>query len=106
MHSHLESHPGPCEGRNVVTDTTTAPDTSGALSAMKLPQLQALASELGVSGASKMKKSDLVDAINNGGVVANAPAATAEAPARDESQGDRARRAAEAVATAASTDAP
>ncbi|PKQ17682.1 MAG: hypothetical protein CVT68_07265, partial [Actinobacteria bacterium HGW-Actinobacteria-8] len=35
---------------------------------MKLPQLQALASELGVAGVSKMKKSDLVAAINNGGV--------------------------------------
>ncbi len=36
---------------------------------MKIPQLQALASELGVSGTTKMRKSDLVDAIKNGGVV-------------------------------------
>jgi len=51
-----------------VTDTSVAGNTSSALSAMKLPQLQALASELGVAGVSKMKKSDLVAAINNGGV--------------------------------------
>ncbi|MFN3865909.1 MAG: transcription termination factor Rho [Demequina sp.] len=47
---------------------------------MKLPQLQALASELGVSGVKKMRKSDLVEAISNGGVVppkADAPAAPA-----------------------------
>ncbi len=51
-----------------MTDTSVAGNTSSALSAMKLPQLQALASELGVAGVSKMKKSDLVAAINNGGV--------------------------------------
>jgi transcription termination factor Rho len=52
---------------------------------MKLPQLQALASELGVAGVSKLKKSDLVDAINNGGVAKAAPARTDsvnEAPVR------------------------
>jgi len=68
-----------------VTDTTVAASTSAALSAMKLPQLQALASELGVAGVSKLKKSDLVDAINNGGVAKAAPARTDsanEAPAR------------------------
>jgi transcription termination factor Rho len=65
-----------------VTDTTEAPQTaSGAtgLTAMKLPQLQALASELGVSGTTKMKKSELMEAINNGGVV----------PAKAESQARR-----------------
>ena len=51
-----------------MTDTSVAGNTSAALTAMKLPQLQALASELGVAGVSKMKKSDLVAAINNGGV--------------------------------------
>ncbi len=45
-----------------------------SLSAMKLPQLQALASELGVSGTSNMKKGDLVDAIQSGGVVSPARA--------------------------------
>ena len=68
-----------------MTDTTVAADTSAALSAMKLPQLQALASELGVAGVTKMKKSDLVDAISNGGVAKAAPArkdSADEAPAR------------------------
>ncbi|WP_084039684.1 transcription termination factor Rho [Demequina sp. NBRC 110053] len=57
---------------------------------MKLPQLQALASELGVSGVKKMRKGDLVEAIKNGGVVpskkspaeskADAPAPSTDAP--------------------------
>ena len=51
-----------------MTDTTVASaDNSAALSAMKLPQLQALASELGVSGVKKMRKGDLIEAIKNGG---------------------------------------
>src|SRR5690606_41974471 len=113
-HSHsVQATRALCEGRTKLTDTNVAADSSAALSAMKLPQLQALASELGVSGASKMKKSDLVDAIQNGGGVAdaapavgspqletNAPSAPAAAPdaASDAGDGDRARRAAEAVA--------
>ncbi|MBC7549530.1 MAG: Rho termination factor N-terminal domain-containing protein, partial [Cellulomonas sp.] len=36
---------------------------SAAISALRLPELQALASQLGVTGTSKMRKSDLVDAI-------------------------------------------
>jgi transcription termination factor Rho len=36
---------------------------SGALSSLRLPELQALASELGLSGTSGMRKSDLVTAI-------------------------------------------
>ena len=45
---------------------TTSGDTgsrTGSLSALRLPQLQALASDLGLSGTGKMRKSDLVDAI-------------------------------------------
>ena len=89
-----------------MTDTTTAAvDNSAALTAMKLPQLQALASELGVSGTAKMRKSDLVDAIQNGG----APVATpkqAQAPAQHQSEdaAERARRAAIAVTEAAQID--
>jgi len=57
-----------------VTDTTVAADQTATLSAMKLPQLQALAAELGVSGTARMRKKDLVEAIKNGGVVpAKAP---------------------------------
>ncbi|WP_061961782.1 transcription termination factor Rho [Demequina flava] len=81
-----------------MTDTTAAAaDNSAALSAMKLPQLQALASELGVSGVKKMRKGDLIQAIQNGGV-APAKAAPAsnnkgdapakEAPAKDKQPAD------------------
>ena len=69
-----------------MTETHVAANTGAALSAMKIPQLQALASELGVSGVSKMKKSDLVDAIKNGGVVTpRATADQAQAPAAQNS---------------------
>ncbi|HEX5511912.1 MAG TPA: transcription termination factor Rho, partial [Actinomycetales bacterium] len=40
-----------------------APARKVALSAMRLPQLQALASELGVKGTGRMRKSDLLEAI-------------------------------------------
>jgi len=69
-----------------VNNTSVAADKTATLSAMKLPQLQALASELGVSGTTKMRKSDLVDAIKNGGVVApKADAPKQEAPKRTRS---------------------
>jgi len=104
-----------------VTDTTTvAANNSAALSAMKLPQLQALASELGVSGTAKMRKSDLVEAIKNGGAPVEAPQqpvqaeqsappqAPAEQPAAEQPQAEgaaeRARRAALAVTEAAAND--
>ncbi|WHP18570.1 transcription termination factor Rho [Cellulomonas sp. ES6] len=35
----------------------------GAISAMRMPELQALAAQLGVTGTSRMRKTDLVDAI-------------------------------------------
>ena len=85
-----------------MTDTTTvAADNSAALNAMKLPQLQALASELGVSGTTKMRKSDLVQAIQNGG----APVESA-LPVRTDTEdaAERARRAAAAVTEAALND--
>ncbi|MFO7244864.1 MAG: transcription termination factor Rho [Actinomycetes bacterium] len=81
-----------------MTDTSVAADSSAALSAMKLPQLQALAAELGVPGASKMKKSDLVDAITNGGVVADAAPATSSPEPQS--------AAAEAPVSAPAADAP
>lgn len=47
---------------------------AGSITALRLPELQALASELGVKGTSKMRKGDLVEAINaaRGGVRAHA----------------------------------
>ena len=53
-----------------VTDTTTleastgaSPRRSGALTAMRLAELQGLASSMGISGTTKMRKGDLVAAI-------------------------------------------
>ncbi len=70
-----------------MTDTTeiaaAAPASTGTvdLSTLRLPQLQAVASQLGISGTGRMRKSELLEAIQtrqNGG---SAPAPTA-APAR------------------------
>ena len=61
-------------------------NSSSDLSALKLPELQALASSLGISGASKLRKGDLVAAISstqNAGPAADstvAPAPVAAAP--------------------------
>ncbi|NTW42551.1 MAG: transcription termination factor Rho, partial [Cellulomonadaceae bacterium] len=44
---------------------STGGSARGAISALRLPELQALAAELGVTGTSKMRKSDLMDAIKN-----------------------------------------
>ncbi|WP_022872792.1 transcription termination factor Rho [Nesterenkonia alba] len=62
-----------------MTDTTaeTAPAdnaANGGLAGLKLAQLKALASQLGIPGSSRMRKSDLVDAISahqRGGAVAD-----------------------------------
>ena len=43
---------------------TEAPAKSSGLAGLKLAQLQALASQLGISGGSRMRKGDLVSAIS------------------------------------------
>lgn len=98
-----------------MTDTTTtaAPAdsgdaaTRGALSGLRLPQLQALASELGVKGTSKMRKGDLLEAIRShqgGGASANGSAPRADvATATEVPATERpARRSRRAVAAAGS----
>ncbi|WP_172627400.1 Rho termination factor N-terminal domain-containing protein, partial [Zafaria cholistanensis] len=70
----------------VDTTSAEAPKSSG-LAGLKLAQLQALASQLGITGASRMRKGDLVAAISShqrGGSVADREAAAkeAKAPAR------------------------
>jgi transcription termination factor Rho len=66
-----------------VTDTTeiaaAAPASTGTvdLSTLRLPQLQAVASQLGISGTGRMRKSELLEAIQtrqNGGTPAAPPA--------------------------------
>ncbi|MHC5558135.1 transcription termination factor Rho [Kocuria sp. U4B] len=67
------------------TEETTADPRSAGLSALKLAQLQALASQLGITGARRMRKSLLVDAIaahQRGGAVADRDRAVEEKIAR------------------------
>lgn len=68
-----------------MTDTIDAAATT-TISAMRLPELQALAAQLGVKGTSKMRKGDLVQAISaarsGDRPAAAAPAAEEAAPAR------------------------
>jgi transcription termination factor Rho len=60
-------------------------DSRAALSALRLPELQAMAAERGITGTSKLRKGDLVDAINeknsNTETSAAAAPASTEAPA-------------------------
>ena len=50
-----------------MTESTeqTTPTNGGGLASLKLAQLQALASQLGIAGGSRMRKADLVTAISD-----------------------------------------
>ncbi|MCW2571196.1 MAG: rho, partial [Frankiales bacterium] len=80
---------GPAHGAaSTEQDTSAAADspaprtrrraTSGGLAAMVLPELQAMAGELGISGVGRLRKSQLIEAIQErqGGGAAAAPAAS------------------------------
>lgn len=63
-------------------ESSAAPAKSSGLAGLKLAQLQALASQLGISGGSRMRKGDLVSAISAhraGTPAVKAPARTAKA---------------------------
>ncbi|WP_284751232.1 transcription termination factor Rho [Arthrobacter sp. efr-133-R2A-120] len=85
-------------------ESTAATAKSSGLAGLKLAQLQALASQLGISGGSRMRKGDLVSAISAhraGATTSKAPTgakavATKAAPAAPEAE----------TAAAASTEAP
>ncbi|MEP7764086.1 transcription termination factor Rho [Sanguibacter sp. 25GB23B1] len=64
---------------DAVSSTADGSPRSGAISALRLPELQALAAQLGVKGTSKMRKSDLLDVIKatQGGATTR-PARSAE----------------------------
>ncbi|KQW07768.1 transcription termination factor Rho [Leifsonia sp. Root4] len=62
-----------------VTPGATGAHTRTALNALRVAELQALANELGISGAGKLRKGELVDAITES--QASAASAPAEAPA-------------------------
>ncbi|WP_343901967.1 transcription termination factor Rho [Arthrobacter rhombi] len=80
-----------------VEETSTAPQNG--LAGLKLAQLQALASQLGITGGSRMRKGDLVTAISNhqrGGSVADrekapkAESAPKQAAATEQAPADKA----------------
>jgi transcription termination factor Rho len=55
------------KGTLLVTDLTVQanrPDSSANLASLRVPELLALASELGINGAAKLRKGELVDAIS------------------------------------------
>ena len=57
----------PGKGTLLVTDLTVQanrPDSSTNLASLRVPELLALASELGISGATKLRKGELVDTIS------------------------------------------
>lgn len=87
--------------------STAAPAKSSGLAGLKLAQLQALASQLGISGGSRMRKGDLVSAISahrSGTPVSKAPARAAEKASEN---GTVAQAAAPAAAPAAAdSEAP
>ncbi|MFI2753535.1 transcription termination factor Rho [Cellulomonas sp. P22] len=94
-----------------VSNSSDGPSKSGAISALRLPELQALAAQLGVTGTSKMRKSDLVDAIKakRGGGRPSAAAAGSGAPSRsaEPTRSEQATSTApSAGAAAATSDAP
>ncbi|MBD5786302.1 transcription termination factor Rho [Cellulosimicrobium terreum] len=66
------------------TGATGGNARNGALSTLRLPELQALAGQLGVKGTSKMRKSDLVDVIRARTGEQGAPARPATDGARTE----------------------
>ena len=64
-----------------------APKRTGALSAMRLSELQQVANELGISGTAKMRKSDLLTAIRerrSGGSAASTQSAPTQRDTTDE----------------------
>ncbi|MGP4974790.1 transcription termination factor Rho [Brachybacterium tyrofermentans] len=59
-----------------MNDTTSGAD----LAAKKLPELQSIATGLGIKGARRLRKGELIDAIRGGGSSSTVPAAASEAP--------------------------
>jgi len=86
-----------------VTDVNvraTSTDSRANLTALRLPELQALAVELGINGASKLRKGELVNAINEVQDNNTASAPTTDAPVSEAPAAE----APEAAAPAASAD--
>ena len=95
-----------------MTDTTTleatsgtSPRRSGALTAMRLAELQGLASSMGISGTAKMRKGDLVAAIKARQNGESGPASSGEPrrARREPGQATRATQSSEATGAAQAT---
>ncbi|MEN8581966.1 transcription termination factor Rho [Burkholderia sp. RS01] len=81
MTETTELSPAVDTSSSVSGSLTEAPAKSSGLAGLKLAQLQALASQLGISGGSRMRKGDLVSAISAhraGSSASKAPARAAE----------------------------
>ena len=83
-------------------ESTAAPAKSSGLAGLKLAQLQALASQLGISGGSRMRKGDLVSAIS----AHRAGTFTTKAPAKAAVKAPETTPAPAAAAPAAASEAP
>ena len=79
------------------------PAAGGSLSALRLPQLQAIASELGISGTGRMRKSDLLEAIR---ARQSGQPVQQELALRGDNQNARADRSADRPAAQPAADAP
>jgi transcription termination factor Rho len=94
------------------TAKSAGPAQQAGLAGLKLAQLQALAGQLGITGGSRMRKGDLVDAISahqRGSSVADRPARAAReeaAPVAAEAPAKRAPRAKAGAAAAPVQEAP
>ncbi|MFF2246776.1 transcription termination factor Rho [Arthrobacter sp. NPDC058130] len=101
----------PAVDTSSAAESTAAPAKSSGLAGLKLAQLQALASQLGISGGSRMRKGDLVTAISAhraGTPVSKGPARAAEKASDNGTVSQAAARAAEPAAApaAAAEEAP
>ncbi|WP_258068618.1 transcription termination factor Rho [Arthrobacter sp. N199823] len=73
--------------KSAESNTTGAPAKSAGLAGLKLAQLQALAGQLGITGGSRMRKGDLVEAISahqRGSSVADRPVRSSSKAGADE----------------------
>ncbi|KIS26813.1 transcription termination factor Rho [Arthrobacter sp. SPG23] len=94
----------PAVDTSSATELSAAPAKSSGLAGLKLAQLQALASQLGISGGSRMRKGDLVTAIS--AHRAGTPATKAPAKGAEKSGENISARATAPAAAAPAAAAP
>ena len=83
------------------TETVESATTAPSLSALRLPQLQALAAELGVRGTGRMRKGDLLEAIRAHQAGTNGGTSATSRPPQPPRSAERAERAEAAQPTEA-----